>query len=447
MTRIRDARAKQYPAYTGADMDELARRYSPAQVAAIRAGEAAIDPQHLADQARIRSDVFTPKYVDDYARIQPGTDMSIQRLRGEGAQYAEVAARDPSWRDAPDPDKAFKSIMREVLDPERPIWDDDNPDRQGMPRYPAPFDDSPATPQMEALLKDSAILGESGGLQRDDFNQLDLATGGPKKHSIDLEQVDESEREAFHNYLRSHPAMQERHKSERTPLERLAATMYDPTPSPDVAPAVPMIHDPTVRWDDATKLDPRATDDETALAYVGLARTLGQSVSQIRNYRVKNLVSHRVVNQTRLGKVQSIYILSVAGNEDGLLGIGEGKSTEPEEAARQSRLHAIRNMVPVRRYENRTVFGELRGKVGGVEICLRAKPPGYGLRCSSHIHEMMRCAGITDLASKVTRGRNPMNVCKAVWEAIKAQKDPEDVARGRGKKMVDVRKVYYAGLV
>lgn len=70
---------------------------------------------------------------------------------------------------------------------------------------------------------------------------------------------------------------------------------------------------------------------------------------------------------------------------------------------------------------------------------------GFGLRCQQYIFEMARCAGISDLAARVTRARNPMNTVKAAYQALTSQKDPEEVAKGRGKKLVDVRKVYYAG--
>jgi small subunit ribosomal protein S5 len=69
------------------------------------------------------------------------------------------------------------------------------------------------------------------------------------------------------------------------------------------------------------------------------------------------------------------------------------------------------------------------------------------LRCQQYIWEMCKCAGIYDLAARVTRARNPMNTVKAAYEAMLKQKDPEDIARARGKKLVDVRKVYYAGQV
>ncbi len=60
---------------------------------------------------------------------------------------------------------------------------------------------------------------------------------------------------------------------------------------------------------------------------------------------------------------------------------------------------------------------------------------------------MARAAGIHDLAARMPRGRNPMNSVKACYEALMSQKNPEEIAMGRGKKLVDVRKVYYGGAV
>ena len=45
----------------------------------------------------------------------------------------------------------------------------------------------------------------------------------------------------------------------------------------------------------------------------------------------------------------------------------------------------------------------------------------------------------------MTRSRNPMNTIKATFKALLSQKMPDEVARGLGKKLVDVRKVYYDG--
>lgn len=118
----------------------------------------------------------------------------------------------------------------------------------------------------------------------------------------------------------------------------------------------------------------------------GLLRLIqmsGMSEIDIARLRVKSIVSHRVTNQTRLGKIQKQYWLSIAGNQNGLLGVGEGKSEEAAEGLIQSQYRAIRNMVPIQRYENRTIYGEVRGKEGAVELKLFARPPGKYLPFST----------------------------------------------------------------
>jgi len=226
-----------------------------------------------------------------------------------------------------------------------------------------------------------------------------------------------------------------------------------------VQPPIPKIKDPRVRYDH------ESSEDAVNAAYNKLSRTLGVPVKYLKGIRVKGLVMHRVVNQTRQGKIQSYYCLSVSGNEDGLLGIGEGKSAEPEDARLQSRMAALRNLKPIHRYEKRTIYGTHNAKVGGTTVEISSRPPGmynfltsplrviltwligFGIRTQHLVFEIARCAGIRDLSARVGRSRNKMNTVKATVEALMAQKLPEDIARARGKKLVDVRKVYYGKTV
>jgi small subunit ribosomal protein S5 len=60
---------------------------------------------------------------------------------------------------------------------------------------------------------------------------------------------------------------------------------------------------------------------------------------------------------------------------------------------------------------------------------------------------MCRAAGISDMHAKFKRSKNPMNTVKATFKALTSQRNPEDIAIGRGRKLVDVRKVYYGGAV
>lgn len=123
----------------------------------------------------------------------------------------------------------------------------------------------------------------------------------------------------------------------------------------------------------------RRDEEEASPALVRLMQMTGYTRQQIVGLRVKSIISHRVVNQTRLGKIGKQYFLSIAGNGQGLIGIGEGKAEEPQEARLQSQYRAIRNMQPILRYEGRTIYGDVTGKVSATELELYARPPGKSI--------------------------------------------------------------------
>jgi small subunit ribosomal protein S5 len=129
-----------------------------------------------------------------------------------------------------------------------------------------------------------------------------------------------------------------------------------------------------------------STEEEEDPRQKRLLQYLGWPKVKLRSIRVKTLVTHSVTNQTRMGKIRSMYYLTIAGNQDGLLGVGEGKSVEPEEGRKQSIMSAIRNMRPVPRYENRTTFGDLERKVGATKVQLFARPPGKDSIRTSNTH-------------------------------------------------------------
>lgn len=125
---------------------------------------------------------------------------------------------------------------------------------------------------------------------------------------------------------------------------------------------------------DERSRDRKAQDTDPRI--MRLCQQTGMVPAEVAKLRVKNLVNHRVVNQTRMGKIQSLYFLTIAGNENGMIGIGEGKAAEDEDGRRQAMMNAIRNMRPVPRYENRTIYGDVEAKVGASVVQLSARSPG-----------------------------------------------------------------------
>ncbi|KAI1322947.1 37S ribosomal protein s5 [Xylariaceae sp. FL0255] len=193
---------------------------------------------------------------------------------------------------------------------------------------------------------------------------------------------------------------------------------------------------------------PQAAEDQgmdPTGRYQDLKKRTGLTLTQILNVKCKIIAERYVSNQTRLGKIQSIWYMAIAGNENGRLGIGVAKSVDQGVSRRKAMLLAIQNLKPIRRYEDRTIYGSVQAKFGSTIVKLDARPPGFGLRASHRFFEIFRICGIKDIAARMPRGRNPMNSVKACVAALRTQQDPDELAIGRGRKLVDVRKVYYGG--
>src|SRR5690606_23339991 len=121
---------------------------------------------------------------------------------------------------------------------------------------------------------------------------------------------------------------------------------YEPVTGHPQQP-LPVIDDPRLVW-------PKEETESAVFRGEDLSRLTGFSIAELKRFTVRSMVFHRVVNQTRMGKIQRFYALNIAGNGNGLIGIGEGKSAEPGDAGQIATYMALRNLEPIPRYEGRT---------------------------------------------------------------------------------------------
>ena len=303
ITRL-ETTADDFPPYTAEEKEKLKTiyKYTPAQLAAIEIGEAAIDPKDLAEQAALREDPFAFEYYDDFATILPVVDKPV---RAPEENY------DPKLRYKTE-DEIAEDFVKFI---------------EEMP---------------------------------EDSTKLDYMK--------------------FKDNLRLTVGKEE---AERNPVSSLA---------PAIPKGIEVLNRPGMV---------KSAEGEIDAATKRLMRQTGFSLDEIRKFRVKTLVVHRVVNQTRMGKVQSIYYLTVAGNMKGLLGIGEGKSTEAEDAKKMSQHAAIRNLQPIPRYEDRTIYGDVKVKMGAVELELMTRPPGMPLTDDQQCQDGRLMSKPQDLESDV----------------------------------------------
>ncbi|KAI1825386.1 37S ribosomal protein S5 [Xylaria intraflava] len=357
-----------YPQYTPEELKTLKERYTPEQMAALEAGEAAIDPKDLAIQGRLRRDPYQLPYFDDFSRILPIVDKR-HKPHPEPLEKVRFMTEKEHTNDLSD--------LLESLIPKDVNFEDMTEE------------------QIDEILK--------------------------KKIDFDVAEA---------KYFEQRP------------------TIAGPD-KPTNSAMAPGLGRDLIGFKGTYKsnVDPEDEGLDNSGRFHDLKKKTGYTVREILqiNKMTKKLVIRRVSNQTRLGKVRRTWVLAIAGNNNGRLGVGEAKAVQFATASTKAKLLAIQNMQPVRRYESRTIFGSVKAKVGATIVQLDARPPGFGVRASHRLFEIFRAAGIYDIAAKMPRGRNPMNSVKACVQALMAQPDPEAIAMGRGKKLVDVRKVYYGG--
>ncbi|PPQ89218.1 hypothetical protein CVT25_001297 [Psilocybe cyanescens] len=150
------------------------------------------------------------------------------------------------------------------------------------------------------------------------------------------------------------------------------------------------------------------------------------------------LMRRPVVQQTGKGKIRRIAYMVLVGDGKGLVGYGEGKHNNSAVALKAARIAAVKNMDWVERFEQRTIWTEMKSKLGATQLILRPRPVGFGLRCNPFLHQILRAAGMKDISAKVWGSRNKLNVIKAAFRMLHAGHAPTgmgDGVGGKGKKL------------
>lgn len=131
------------------------------------------------------------------------------------------------------------------------------------------------------------------------------------------------------------------------------------------------------------------------------------------------------------------------GNGNGVAGFGEGKSEDSAKAIEKATLVALASQFSIQMHENRTLHSDITFKLQSTKVNLFTACQGYGVVGNATIREVARVFGLKDLGSKISGSTNPMNVVKSCFDALKRAKSPQDIAKLRGLKVVDVCGRYY----
>ena len=140
----------------------------------------------------------------------------------------------------------------------------------------------------------------------------------------------------------------------------------------------------------------------------------------------------RVTKVVKGGKNLSFSALVAVGNERGKVGIGKGKAREVPQAIAKAVQDAKKNMIDVPLAET-TIPHLIKGIDGAGVVILRPASKGTGVIAGGAVRVIMQLAGIRDILTKSIRSSNPISVANATIEALKRIKNPDSVAKMRGK--------------
>ena len=154
-------------------------------------------------------------------------------------------------------------------------------------------------------------------------------------------------------------------------------------------------------------------------------------------YVEKLVALNRVSKTVKGGRVAKFAALMVIGDEKGNVGYGTGKAAEVPEAIRKGIEDAKKNMIKVN-LSNTTIPHEVTGEFGAGRVLLKPAAPGTGIIAGGPVRAVMEAVGIKDIRAKCLRSNNPQNVVAATFEGLKSLKDPQEVARMRGKSLDEI---------
>ena len=151
----------------------------------------------------------------------------------------------------------------------------------------------------------------------------------------------------------------------------------------------------------------------------------------------KVVAINRVAKVGKGGRTFRFSAVVVVGDENGHIGVGNGKASEVPDAIKKAIDDAKKNLVNVPIVDT-TIPHEFVGKFGSAKVLLKPAQEGTGIIAGGSVRPVLELAGYRNIRTKILGTNNPRNVVYATIEGLKAMQTVETVAKKRGKKVEEI---------
>ena len=159
-----------------------------------------------------------------------------------------------------------------------------------------------------------------------------------------------------------------------------------------------------------------------------------ENISELKE---KVVAINRVAKVVKGGRTFRFSAVVVVGDENGHVGVGNGKAAEVPDAIKKAIEDAKKNLVEVPIVDT-TIPHEYVGKFGSANVLLKPAAEGTGIIAGGSVRPVLELAGYRNIRTKIIGTNNPRNVVYATIEGLKSMQTVEEVAKKRGKRVEDI---------